>query len=90
MTFLRAASHPVGLILDDANSYCTRAELLELASAAKGQVHMIVVWTPADRDENDRGIQTGGYVTVTWQDIQPTLKTLLLQHELTVVDVIRH
>lgn len=88
MTFLRAASHPVGLILDDANSYCTRAELLELASAAKGQVHLIVVWTPADRDENDRGILTGGYVTVTWQDIQPTLKTLLLQHELTVVDVL--
>jgi hypothetical protein len=89
MTFLRAVSHRVGLILDDANSYCTQVELHDLAAAAPEEVHLVVVWAPAERDDDDRGISTGRYVTVTWQDIKPTLRSLLLEHELEVVDVLQ-
>ena len=39
----------------------------ELGRGATGEVHLIVVRTPAERDESDRGLSTGRNVTVTWQ-----------------------
>jgi energy-coupling factor transporter ATP-binding protein EcfA2 len=91
-SFASACVRETVLILDDANTWATAADLQELARAVEGHplLKTVATWT-ADDSNDSVPLHASGVpkVTISWNELKPTVIGVLLGNEGDVVEELK-